>query len=206
MLRKSNKICSNLKIVSRGLLIGIVVVVVAIVATGTIFLIVPMLQPQVIEIELTMVDYGFDKPGFGPTIRIKAGQLVRIVFINKGAHTHEFMVVKDKDTSLMMTKKIVSKIDAMDLTEEEKLEMYELEHHEAMEMMKMKMYEFEAKPEDAIVGNMIMFDVDPDEKRVIEFVIYTPGEYWYVCQRVAGTWPEIHQERGMFGKLIVEEA
>ena len=183
-----------------------VVAIVAIAAGAAILFVTPTLQPSVRTIELTMVDYGFNRPGFAPTLTIKAGEVVVIKLKNSGAHPHEFMVVPDKDRALMMMKKLISEIDAKDIPEEEKIELYDEEHHHAMEQM-MRMYDFTIEPEavnDA--PSMIMVSVEPDEEITIRITIDTPGVYWYVCQEVGGTWPEIHQERGMVGKLIVEQA
>lgn len=183
-----------------------VVAVVAIAAAASIMLIVPMLQPSVREIELTMVEFGFNRPGFAPTLTIKAGEVVVIKLKNEGAQTHEFMVTPNKDMALQMMKKIISEIDAKDIPEEEKIELYDEEHHEAMERM-MRMYDFQIEPEGINEApSMIMVTVEPDEEVVIRMVINDPGEYWYLCQEVGGTWPELHQERGMVGKLIVEPA
>ncbi len=180
------------------------IVIIAAVAAIAILVIVPIFQPPIREIELTLVDYGFNRPGFGPTLRVKAGEIIVVKLTNEGAHTHEFMIVPDKEKSLMMMKKIVEEIDAMDISEEEKLEIYEEEHHHAMEQM-MRMYDFEVDPEGLNdVPSMVMITVEPDQTVTFRLIINTPGEYWYLCQEAGGTWPELHQERGMFGKLIVE--
>ena len=167
-----------------------VIVIVAVVAGAAIFVVVPMLQPKVAVFELTMVDYGFDRPGFGPTLTIKAGQLVRITLTNAGSHPHEFMVVKDKDKALMMMKKMAQNLLEQGITDPK----------EADERIAMMMEEMD------MAYNEIEAEVEPDEMRVIEFTIDEPGTYWYVCQRAGGTFPVLHQEKGMFGKIVVEPA
>jgi len=183
-----------------------VVSVVAVAAIATIFVVVPMFQPEIREIELVMVDYGFNKPGFGPTLRVKAGEVVIVKLRNDGAQTHEFMIVPDKEKSLMMMKKVVNEIDERPVSEEEKLEIYDVEHHEVMERM-MRMYDFSIEPEEVnSVPSMVMVTVEPGEEVSFRLVLSTPGTYWYVCQEAGGTWPVLHQEKGMEGKLIVEAA
>ena len=180
------------------------VAVVAVVAIAAILVVVPMFQPQIREIELVMVDYGFNRPGFAPTLTVKAGEIVVVKLRNEGAHPHEFMVVPDKERALMMMKKIISEIDAENIPEEEKLEVYDEEHHHVMEQM-MKMYDFTVEPANLNdAPSMIMISVEPGEEVSFRMVISNPGTYWYVCQEASGTWPMIHQERGMEGKLIVE--
>jgi uncharacterized cupredoxin-like copper-binding protein len=180
----------------KGALIGSIVAIAAI-GIVAVLVVLPAMQPPIAEFELTMVDYGFNKPGFGPTLTVKVGQVVRVKLENKGSHSHEFMIMPDKDRALMMAKRLVNEILEKGLPEEEALETYEHESHEMMDRM-MEMVDFMEPPVDVTL--------EPDESKVIEFVFTKPGTYWYVCQEAGGTWPEIHQEKGMFGKIIVEPA
>lgn len=165
------------------------VAVVAVVAVAIVLLVLPGMQTSVREIELDMVDYGYDRAGFAPTLTIKAGELVRITLINVGSQDHEFMVIRDNEMSLMNMKSIISEIDDMDISEEEKLDLYETRHN-------------------MMIGQMAAFGINihvhEDETEVSEFTINEAGQYWYVCHEAGGTWPEIHQEKGMIGTLIVE--
>jgi len=188
-----------------GLILGVGLAVILIGAAAILYT-TNFMMPSVRTIELSMVEYGFNRAGFAPTLTVKAGEVVVLKLVNNGARAHEFMVVPDKDMALMMMKNIIREVDMLDLSVEEKIHEYEERHLEMMANMD-KMYDFELEP--AEVGEspgMIMVTLEPGEELEIRFVINDPGTYWYLCQEAEGTWPEIHQERGMVGKLIVEEA
>jgi uncharacterized cupredoxin-like copper-binding protein len=187
-------------------LIGTIVVIAA-VGIATVFVVLPSMQEEVAEFELVLVDYGYNKAGFGPTLTVKVGQLIRLRLSNEGTQTHEFMLVAEKDMSLMMMKNMVGNIlESMNLTAEEAdldapewqqaLMMYNEMHEGMVDQMAVK---------DAS-GNPVQFELEPDESGIFEFRMDEPGTYWFVCHNAGGTFPEIHQDRGMFGKLIVEEA
>ncbi|MFQ5871696.1 MAG: hypothetical protein ACE5II_00755 [Anaerolineae bacterium] len=169
-------------------LVGVIVAI-AVVGIATVFIALPALQQHVHEYDIVLVDYGYNKAGFGPTLTTHAGHLTRIKLSNEGAETHELMIVQDKEMTLMMMKNMVQNIEGNEslTTDEQKLAMYNMMHDD-MDM--------------AFEG--IEMELDPDESGVLEFTIDEPGTYWFVCHNAGGTWPEIHQERGMFGKLIVE--
>ncbi len=187
-----------------GLILAVTFTV-ALIGAAAILYFVGFFQPSIKEIELVMVDYGYNKASFAPTLTVKAGEVVVIRLKNNGAHPHEFMVVPNKDMALMMMKNLINEIDQMDLSEEEKLELYEERHMEMMMNMD-KMYDFEMEPSEVSESpGMIMVTVLPGEELTIRIVINDPGSYWYLCQEADGTWPQIHQEKGMVGKLIVEE-
>lgn len=45
-----------------------------------------------------------DASGTNPTLRVKTGDLVKIVYKNTGALTHELLIVEDKDEALATEK------------------------------------------------------------------------------------------------------
>lgn len=47
-------------------------------------------------------------------------------------------------------------------------------------------------------------DLEPRQSGVATFVADKPGKYYYACFEDAGTRPQKHTDRGMFGEFIVE--
>jgi len=90
---------------NKGIIIGIVVVVVIVGIAGA-FLAIPQgpPAPQAKTTQLEAREFGFEGLGYklsdnqykgGPSITVKAGETVRIVMKNSGGTNHEFMIVSE---------------------------------------------------------------------------------------------------------------
>ena len=86
---------------------AIAISIVALTLAGSTLLIrpsTPVTGPTTHTFTITAREFGFDvtgdTSGANPTIRVKAGDLVKITFKNGGGLAHEFMVVEDKDDAI----------------------------------------------------------------------------------------------------------
>lgn len=174
------------------------IVAIAVVAVVVVGFVLPNLMgvPEEVQWDLVMVDYGFERADFQPTMTVVAGQRIVLTVSNEGTQEHEFMLLEDKDMGMMMMNNMIQTILANEnlTTDEQREAMYETMHHD----MDMAM--------DDANGVSIEVEVEPDGSDTITFVIDEPGTYYFVCHNVGGTWPEIHQAEGMWGTLIVEPA
>ena len=149
-----------------------------------------LLQPKGPEFTLEMQEFGYDGYSGGPTLKAKVGETIKLTLKNVGGAPHEFMIVENKDMALAMMKKTVSNLHDMGLEKGELIEKYnEMHHGMMMDMM-------------AFQGSQV--DLQPGETVTIYVEVDRPGTFWYICHHLEGTYPELHQERGMFGQLIVE--
>lgn len=100
------------------------------------------------------------------------------------------MIVEDKDKAQNMMKVIIKDLQAQALENAKAIEAFDEKH--------------EANAEKMVAFSEAEADVKPGESKTIEFTATKAGTFSYVCHKVAGTYPELHQERGMFGEFIVE--
>lgn len=186
-------------VMSKGLLAGIVVVVAA-VGVGA-YLAIPKgpPPPEVVTVQLEAREFGYQGLGYnladhqykgGPTIKVKVGDTVRIVLKNSGGTEHELMVVKDKEKVLNMMRGVIKDLQAQSLEKSKAIEQYNEKH--------------EANAEKMVAFPEAEVDVEQGQTKTIEFTANTVGQFSYVCHKVAGTYPETHQDNGMFGEFIVE--
>lgn len=171
-------------------LVGIAAVIVA-VGVGAYGLVA--LQPQIQEFTVETREFGFDGAS-GGTMRMKAGETVRITLINVGGAEHEFMVVRDKDQFLSDLDKAIKDLIAKGLDKEE---IEEAEEIETIHMMAVGQIMTGQDEEHDV-------DVEPRETRTFTLKIDEPGTYWYLCAELDATFPQTHAHRGMFAQLIVE--
>ena len=171
---------------SSRIILPIVVVAVVVTLIGGAIL----LLPKGPEFTLEMQEFGYNGFSGGPTIKAKVGDTIKLTLKNVGGAPHEFMIVENKDMALAMMKKTISDLQDMRLENEELMERYNEMHHGMM----MDMMVFQ--------GSQV--DLQPGETVTIYVEVDRPGTFWYICHHLEGTYPELHQERGMFGKLIVE--
>ena len=163
-------------------------IVILIVVVGAIMLIA---SPQELPlIELEMREFGYNDSSGGPVLYARVGETLKINLFNAGVIEHEFMVVNNKDMSLKMMKNRINDLQATNLSEEKQIENFHNMHHKMM----VDMLSFS--------GSSI--ELLPGETRTIEIVVDRPGTFWYVCHQASSTFPELHQDKGMFGKIIVE--
>jgi len=175
------------------MLIGIIVAAVVVIAGASLYFL--FIQPPMREIRLETWEFGFNGPKGGPTIRMKAGETVKIILVNKGATEHEFMPVKDLDSFLKELHDTVRALQAKGLEEEDIEESHEVhEIHEKYSAGKI------------LIGNKEEEDVDVDVGETREFLLRfdEPGTYTGVCAEFGLTFPQVHADKGMFFTIIVE--
>ena len=91
---------------------AIAISIVALALAGSTLLIrplAPVTGPTTHTFTITAREFGFDvtgdASGANPTIRVMAGDIVKITFKNGGGLVHEFMIVVDKDEAIDKEKK-----------------------------------------------------------------------------------------------------
>lgn len=172
------------------------VAAIAVIAVGSVASFYLLEQPKIREITLEMWDFGYNGPSGGPTIRMKAGETIRITLINKGAVDHEFMPIADKDEFLAKLREEVKKLQekGLDAEEiEESLGHEELAHEHAVGEILMN----NDKQEMEVV-------LLPGERATFLFSVDEPGIYSYLCTELEMTFPQTHADKGMYGKIVVE--
>ncbi|MCS7129639.1 MAG: hypothetical protein NZ919_03275 [Candidatus Caldarchaeum sp.] len=158
----------------RGFIIIPIAILLAAVLAG--FFIVFLQRPEARTIVVTAEDFRFSVDGGEPTIRLRAGEEVRILFENKGKHDHEFLLVRDKDEAL---EKVEEKLEAGASDAE-------------LDRLKAEM---------AYLG--IRFEAEPGGTAIFRLRITEPGTYYFVCLETEPD-DEPHAELGQVGVIIVE--
>ena len=87
--------------------VAVAISIVALALAGSSYLIrptAPVTGPTTHSFTITAREFAFDvtgdASGANPTIRVKVGDVVKIVYKNAGGVTHEFMIVNDKDEAI----------------------------------------------------------------------------------------------------------
>jgi len=179
-------------VVRMRVLVGIMVAAVVI-AVASLYLL--FIQPPVREIRLETWEFGFNGPKGGPTIRLKVGEIVKIVLVNKGATEHEFMPVKDLNGFLKELHDIVGVLQAKGLKEEDIKNSHMIHRiHEKYSAGKI------------FIGNKSDMHVHVNVGEYREFLLSfdQPGTYTAVCASFGLTFPQTHADNGMFFMMIVE--
>jgi len=104
------------------------------------------------------------------------------------------MPVKDKDLILKEIREKVEELKAKGMDEEAIEESHEI--HEIHEKHSLGVFVNGEKKDDV--------DVEPGESVTFILKLDNPGEYYYVCLVLHGTFPKTHADLGMWGKIIVE--
>ena len=151
---------------------AVAISIVALIVAGSSYFIrpsAPVIGPTTHTFTFTGHEFAFDvtgdASGTNPTIRVKVGDIVKIVFKNSGGLTHEFLIVEDKDEAIAAEK---------------------------------------TGGEAELPFGFEIEDVDPGKEGTVTFVASHSGSFFYVCFEDAGTAPDLHAEKGMFGQFIVE--
>ena len=175
----------------RGVIVGVVAVVV-VVAALYVFLLV-LRGPPVRELTMDMVEYTFIQGGdINPTLRVKVGDTVVIKLTNKGVVAHHFMIIEDVETVIAMLRGVLRELHASGAPVEVIVEHY-----------KHKLHELEAS--DSIrVAFGVHVDLEPGAGDSVSFTATRPGVFTYVCLIADGTYPDTHYDKGMHGTIIVE--
>jgi uncharacterized cupredoxin-like copper-binding protein len=183
------------RVAASRLAVAIVVAAVIVVVAAVSFLYLIPRGPT--EISLTAQEFGFNQPSGGPTIRIKSGEQVKIVLVNRGGMDHEFMIVKNVESFHSELDKKVMELQGMGMSMEEIMESEELEmlHHKYVVM-------------DVLTVNGVKeseVEVEPGERKEFFLTLTEPGTYYYVCAEVVGVFPHSHIDRGMWGVIEVTQ-
>lgn len=167
-----------------------VILAIALVAVVVVFAVLPALNPppEVQSLNINAVDYSFGGVGQQPTFRVQAGKIIYLVLTNDGNVPHEIVLVQDKDMVLNHVHMLITNIqnDANYTTDEEREEAYEAAHEET-----------------AHAYRDIEAHVGVGETARLAFIL-DAGTYYFVCHEPDGTWPNVHQDAGMWATLIVE--
>ena len=176
------------------ILLAAVIAVAAVLVGTSAYLIAS--QPKVKEFKLELTEFGYNGPTGGPILKVKAGETVRVTLVNNGAVDHEFRIVKNRDAFLSDVNKAMERLRTEGVTEQDGVEkaavFKEARRLTGLEIIKTS----EGLEWDA--------DVKPGETNTAEFVIDTPGTYWYLCGELDATFPMTHAHKNMSGQLIVE--
>ncbi|MCS7095133.1 MAG: hypothetical protein NZ988_04930 [Thaumarchaeota archaeon] len=180
----------------------IAVVAVVVVIGALTFFIFGQRGPR--EIILEAWEFGYNGTTGGPTIKLKAGEEIRITLINRGGVAHEIIVVKDQDREAFLTEthKLVRRFIEKGVTDP-------IVIHASPEWH--VSYRIFAVTEMVIGGNIVLGfrtidHIHVERGQVFSFTMKLdkPGTYNYVCGLTELTFPETHADRGMYGTIIVE--
>ncbi|MEM4345389.1 MAG: hypothetical protein QXX19_06450 [Candidatus Caldarchaeum sp.] len=133
-------------------------------------------RPEARTIIVASEDFRYRVDGGEPTIRLRAGEEVRVLFENRGRHDHEFLLVRDKDHVLKLV--------------EERLEAGASDAE--LDRLKAEM---------AYTG--IRFEAEPGGTSLFRLRITEPGTYYFICLETEPD-DEPHAELGEVGVVIVE--
>ena len=189
----------------KGALWIVVAIVIAVALTAAVMDVVvfPTLKPTQsanLTKHLMTFDVGYDAPNFNPSWTAKAGQLIVVTMNNSGTMDHEFLLFAGSRTAILATVKY-----ALALAES---------HHsgyltnEAIGNATVDEYTgyHDSWANLSRVGcpdSCIDHDVVPGNTFLFWFVINTPGTYFFACHQVDRTDWKIHQDKNMWGTLIV---
>jgi len=132
-------------------------------------------RPEPRTFTVTASDFEFRINGAEPRISLRVGEEVRIVFENKGEYDHEFLLVRDMDSTLKMVEEEIEK-GASDA---------ELDGLKA-----------------GLAYQGIRFEAEPGGVSIFRLRINESGVFYFVCLE---TEPEDtpHAELGQFGVIEV---
>ncbi|BAJ50071.1 conserved hypothetical protein [Candidatus Caldarchaeum subterraneum] len=133
-------------------------------------------RPEVRSLTVTVYEFGYRVDGGEPTIRMKAGEEVRILFENRGTHDHEFLLVRDKDEAIgVVEKKLEAGASDAELDR--------------------------LKAEMALMG--VRFESEPGGTSVFRLRLTEPGTYYFLCLETEPD-EEPHANLGEIGVIVVE--
>lgn len=133
-------------------------------------------RPEARTLTVTSYDFRYRVDGGEPTIRMKAGEEVRILFENRGTHDHEFLLVRDRDEAIEAVEK---KLEAGGSDAE-------------LDRLKAEM---------AFIG--IRFESEPGGTAVFRLRLTEPGTYYFLCLETEPD-EEPHANLGEIGVIVVE--
>jgi len=189
----------------KGALWIVIAIVIAVALTAAVMDVVvfPMLkttQSADFKVHLMTFDVGYDAPNFNPEWDVKAGQVIVVTMNNSGTMAHEFLLFDGNRATILASAKA-----ALALAES---------HHngyqndEAIGNLTVDEYTeyHDSWTNLSRVGcpdSCVDHDVDPGNTFLFWFVINTPGTYFFACHQVDRTDWKIHQDKDMWGTLVV---
>lgn len=133
-------------------------------------------RPEIRTITVTAVDFKYSVNGGLPTIALKAGEEVRVVFENRGRHDHEFLLVRDRDA---VSKAVEDRLEAG--ASDAELDRF--------------------KAGLAYMG--LRFEAEPGGTSIFRLKLTEPGTYYFLCLETEPD-DEPHAEQGEVGVITVE--
>jgi uncharacterized cupredoxin-like copper-binding protein len=189
----------------KGALWIVVAIVIAVALTAAVMDVVvfPMLKSTQLgpfERHLMTFDVGYDAPNFNPEWRVKTGQLVVVTMNNSGTMDHEFLLFAGDRAAILATVKYALALAESHhsgyLTNESRgndtVDEYTGYHDSWANLSRV-----------GCPDSCIDHDVAPGNTFLFWFVINTPGTYFFACHQVDRTDWKIHQDKNMWGTLIV---
>lgn len=185
----------------KGALWIVIAIVVAVAVTAAVMdlAVFPALQPTqtaYVRFHVTAVDVGYNKVGFNPQLDVKAGQIVLIEMNNSGTMDHEFLLFnQDRATILARAKAALAIAERHNpgYATNEAIGNATVDEYNSLHDAWANLSRF--------MG--VDRDVAPDHTTTFWFIISTPGTYFFACHQVDRTDWKIHQDKGMWGTIVV---
>jgi len=187
--------------------LGVVIaIVIAVAATAAVMdlVVVPALKPAPsgdFIVHLMTFDVGYDRSNYNPQWEVKAGQLIVVTMNNSGTMAHEFLLFSGDRGAILATVRY-----ALALAESHNSG---YQNDEAIGNATVDEYTgyHDSWANLSRVGcpeSCVDHDVDPGNTFLFWFVVNTPGTYFFACHQVDRTDWKVHQDKGMWGTLIVD--
>lgn len=190
----------------RGALWITIAIVIAVALTAGVMdlAVFPALQaPQTgyVKYNVTTVDVGYDRIGFNPQLTAKAGQIIIIELYNNGTQGHEFLLFSGDRTAILthayyalhLAESHHPGYATNDSIGNDTLAEYSTIHDSWANLSRV----------GCAQNSCVDHNVDSGATNLFWFVVNTPGTYFFACHMVDRTNWKIHQDKGMWGTLIV---
>ena len=189
----------------KGALWIVIAIVIAVALTAAVMdvVVLPMLKatPSAdFKVHLMTFDVGYDAPNFNPEWNVKAGQLIVVTMNNSGTMDHEFLLFSGSRATILATVKY-----ALALAESHHLG-YQTNESIGNDTVDEYTGYHDSWSNLSRVGcpdSCVDHDVAPGNTFLFWFVVNTPGTYFFACHQIDRTDWKAHQDKGMWGTLIV---
>jgi uncharacterized cupredoxin-like copper-binding protein len=180
-----------------------IVVSVALTAAAMDLAILPLLQKPAsmpFEVHLMTFDVGYDRTNFNPNWEVKAGQLIVVTMNNSGTMDHEFLLFSGARATILATVKYALSLAEShhpgyatnDSIGNDTVDEYTAYHDSWANLSRV-----------GCPDSCVDHDVAPGNTFLFWFTINTPGTYFFACHQVDRTDWKVHQDKGMWGTLVV---
>jgi len=190
----------------KGALWIVIAIVVAVAITAAVMdlAVFPALQPTGstdFKVHLMTFDVGYDKPNYNPEWKdVKAGQLIVVTMNNSGSMDHEFLLFSGNRATILATVRYALALAEShhpgyltnDSIGNDTVDEYTSYHDSWTNLSRV-----------GCPDSCVDHDVDPGNTFLFWFVINTPGTYFFACHQVDRTDWKVHQDKGMWGTLVV---